>query len=494
MQSQSVLPYSDLTISRPLGIVEYLWLSSRGMRGFMDMFTVVALDCSDRHVTHKDVETAFSIIRLRHPLLGSRLSRTSSSPLPELMYAVPMTDAHAIREARANLEFGTFQDRDTAMSTLRERGIKSPPSTAIDVRSSMSFIVWLEGIGSSSGQHVIGLLIPHFITDARRKLGVLHEMMELLAAPERLQSELAQLCATAAVSIQLPAPLDSKVPDLSACSADELRKAREVFDELTKFSKMPRSGLVPDGTPDEDKYAGRALHHTFSPDQTTSILRACKVLGVTITSLILSAMAFATLPRKDAQRSGDQTTSNSDDDVRHFHATVLVDLSTRLPEPPSGGDNVTLWVGSSPVFMQTPGSSTAQHEGIDAIWAVAKQCRERHAAYLQSPYFWHFNELYASMTMAPWNPVPEGKAFLPAFSSLGDCSNLLSSSNGIDIVDIAFAGTVSPEAVVAVAWTYKGMLNYQLRHNASRTTATLIDPFFQRVVDILMKASLEDVA
>ena len=133
-------PYAHLresktTYRRPLGQNEIGYALVRGPRGYADSFSIVPLACSGGHtIADDEVVEACAALRLRHPLLASKVAYSTEKP-PELVVHSPMTAAHALREARAQIDFHAFHDHDAATQALQNRWLSASPEDALDLRN-----------------------------------------------------------------------------------------------------------------------------------------------------------------------------------------------------------------------------------------------------------------------------------------------------------------------------------------------------------------------
>lgn len=233
-------PYAHLresttTYSRPLGRNEIGYVLVRRARGYADSFSIIPLACSgDYTITDDVVVQACAALRLRHPLLASKVAYSTEKP-PEIVYHSPITKAHALREARAQIEFHAFHDHDAATKALHDRWLSATLEDALDLRNGTCSLYWGRDIDPRSGRYILGFMTPHFITDGKRRLNLVRCMVELLTTPGRAEKELATHFSGKTPIVDLPPSLDDLLPDMGAPDFREIGKAKAAFDELIKF-------------------------------------------------------------------------------------------------------------------------------------------------------------------------------------------------------------------------------------------------------------------
>ena len=95
----ALLRESTTTRRRPLGQNELAYVLIRGPCGYFDSFSIIPLICASAHsITDDEVIHACAALRLRHPLLASKVAYSTEGP-PEFVIHSPMTEVHALREA-----------------------------------------------------------------------------------------------------------------------------------------------------------------------------------------------------------------------------------------------------------------------------------------------------------------------------------------------------------------------------------------------------------
>lgn len=243
-------PYAHLresttTYRRPMGLNEIGYALVRGPRGYVDSFSIIPLACSGGHtITDDEVVQACAALRLRHPLLASKVAYSTEKP-PEIVYHSPMTEAHALREARAQIEFHAFHDHDAATEALRDRWMSATAEDALDLRNGTCSLYWGRDIDPHSGRYILGFMTPHFITDGKRRLNLVRCMLELLTTPGRATKELTAHFSGKTPIVGLPPSLEGLLPDQGAPDLSEIGKAKAAFDELIKFRSKVRATSCP---------------------------------------------------------------------------------------------------------------------------------------------------------------------------------------------------------------------------------------------------------
>ncbi|KAI0942929.1 hypothetical protein AcV7_002211 [Taiwanofungus camphoratus] len=270
------------------------------------------LDCVDSPpISDEHVVVACALLRLHHPILASQVVDTDS--VPHYVYTSPLTEVHALRQTEAQIKFETFEDRDAAAVLLRDRWGGLDPRDALDMRTEVCTIHWSRHASGLRSQYVLGIHATHFTSDARGFFIVIRQFLERLAAPARAQAELAQELPNIVSSIELPGPIESFLPYLTACSVDEQTKCRNAYSVLMTSSSLAgsicdyfrlvsdiagqqsQSGLVPDGSLKEDVVDTGTLHHVWSEAETVIILRTCKAHSVSTAQLASVTMAVSSI-------------------------------------------------------------------------------------------------------------------------------------------------------------------------------------------------------
>ncbi|KAH9829910.1 uncharacterized protein C8Q71DRAFT_394269 [Rhodofomes roseus] len=499
----------SLTYSRPLGPTELGCLLPRGARGYTDTFTIASLACSGGHtITDDEVIHACAALRLRHPLLASTIAFHPAQP-PEFVYASPLTKAHALREARAQIEFHTFADQDAAAEALRDQWLSLDPEGALDLRYGTCSLYWARDVDPRAGRYIFGLMMAHSVTDGRRKANIVRCMLELLATPGRAQRVLGAHFAGETPIVEIPPTLDSLLPDMSKADPAELAKAKAAFDEFVKLRRRPLFGFVPDGDAAENNIQPRFVRQTWSTEQTKLILKACKAQGVTITHFANAASVFASVQcaSRGAVPPGDSSGSGgSPEDCYYFDLCQAMDTNAKLPRLSSNGETETaLRCTTYPIVLAVPRAAFASSTS-DALWDAARQYRARHEAYVDSPYLWYFAPFYGAIAAENYMAQMAGGAFIPYVSSLGDMKSVLparypvqpsrAAVNGtasktqvvsaeIRVLDQIQTGKALPHSAAFLLYTFDDRLNLQFKWNAGHMSDGIMRSFFDRVVEII---------
>lgn len=228
------LQETALTFSRPMAPSEFSYIIVRGRLGYGDSYTVLQLASTGGHsITDDEVVYACASLRLRHPLLASKVNFNSPT-IPELNFTSPLTQAHAVRAARAQIEFHTFDDQEVAAAALCERWLSTEADDVLDIRDATCSLYWAKSIDPKAGQYIFGLRTTHFITDGRRRLNLVRCFMGLLATPGRARKELAAHFSGKTPLVEMPPTLESLIPKSELSEAEDA-KAKAAFEELVKF-------------------------------------------------------------------------------------------------------------------------------------------------------------------------------------------------------------------------------------------------------------------
>ena len=223
-----------LTFSRPLGNNEFSWVRVRGQLGYADSYTIALLSCTGSHaIADEEVVAACATLRLRHPLLGSKVT-FSSAHFPELSFTAPLTESHALRSARAQIEFHTFDDQDAAAGALSNLWMSTLADEVLDIRDATCSLWWGKSAEPAAGTYVFGLRTTHFITDGRRRLNLVRCFIELLASPGRARMELAAHFAGKTPRVGMPPALESLWSKVEH-SDEEVTRAKVAFGEIVKY-------------------------------------------------------------------------------------------------------------------------------------------------------------------------------------------------------------------------------------------------------------------
>ncbi|KZT64131.1 hypothetical protein DAEQUDRAFT_769964 [Daedalea quercina L-15889] len=493
------VPEAGLTTSRPLSMGEFIYVATRQGGGMADPSTIVPLECSGGHViTDDEVVAACAVLRLRYPLLASNVTLFNA---PHFVVNMPLTPAHALRMAKDQIEFHTFEDQEQAVVALRDEWLAFDPDKALDIRERTCALWWGRDADQKSGKYVFGLITTHFVTDNRRRLNLVRRFLELLAKPGQAQAELGAHFASKAPPAPIPMSTEQLKPELNM-DDEELRNAQAAFDQL------PMSGIsadVPGSASASAVPIPRILRKVWSTEDTTRILRACKAHGVTITHLVNVASAMSSVYDSVPSNAAPE---NPDDDAFYFETSQAIDLTAKVPKPmngPADGDmEAAVRIELYPVIFRVPRTAITNTSSSAHVWEISKQFKARNDAFVQSPYFWHFLPMHFRRVTEGYNAKLAGLPALPFMSSLGDLKSVLparypvwtagAAANGdaeaeIRVTDNWTAGRIDPFSLVYHLFTFDGRLHLQFRYNVNRTSDALIKPWFDRVVDTVSRSA-----
>lgn len=272
------------------------------------------------------------------------------------------------------------------------------------------------------------------------------------------------------------------------------------------------SGIVPDGS--LSAFVPRIMRKAWTREETSRILGACKAHGVTITHLANIASALSAFNSDGSRVSAN---GNGEDSTVYFDFCQPIDLATKIREHSSGQANsemeAAVRIGLYPIVLGIPRSAVtdaARNPSIH-IWTLARRFKEQNDVFVKSPHFWRFLAMYDALVVELYKAKLAGRPVLPFMSSLGDLKSLLPAqyaiheaesegahTNGhsvaaegakIRITDMWVAGRLDTLALACHLFTFDGRLHLQLRYNANRTSPAMMEPWFDRVVDIVTQAA-----
>ncbi|CCM07130.1 uncharacterized protein FIBRA_09466 [Fibroporia radiculosa] len=499
----SSLTESVLTTSRPLGESELSYAVPRQSSGFNDSHTIVPLDIPAGHpIYDEEVILATAVIRLRHPLLASRVSFTGA--VPHFVCDTPITEASAVHNAKSTIAFSTFRDRNAEAAALQVQYVNPDPRHVFDIRSTVYAISWSKGVGIAEGQYILGMQTTHFVADARIRMNVVRHLLELLSSPGRAQAELAAFFALPLKPLQIPEPLEKLIPDIDPA---EYAKGKQAFDELMEGSSKPLHGITlqVDGAIGKAMFKPTLLHHAWSPSESAKILRACKARGVTVTHVCTAAMAIACI--QDATTPEAQ--QNATDDDLYFNASLAMDLSSRFqPTTNSTEYETATRIGMLTMFIHAPRSAASSADRLSALWLLAGQCKKISSAFTQSPYLWTFLKEAREVIVKGYYTRVAGQPYVPFITSMGDCTKVLpqrypvessnttghsTSHRELVVVDLLVGTKADLNTDVMRLWTYDGKLHLQFGYDSSRRNPDSVILYFQRVSETLTLIGLEEM-
>lgn len=224
---------SAQVVSRPFGITERYFLDIRGPHGYSDPFITISIDTSSStaRISNEQVVLTWAAIRLRHTLLASRVQSTPQGP--SFVYLPPLTKAHALRQARMNIDFEEESDRATWLGALHNRWWGNALDDVLDIRSEIYKLAWLEEAGHEPGgerRYAFGIQTTHFAVDGLGMCDVAGQFTELLADPGRAEAELDEYFANP--KPRLPDAYENLLPEPDAAFPEEKQKALEAYKAL----------------------------------------------------------------------------------------------------------------------------------------------------------------------------------------------------------------------------------------------------------------------
>ncbi|KAF9819154.1 hypothetical protein IEO21_02325 [Rhodonia placenta] len=492
--SMSAMTETILTTSRPLGQAELWFLSRRQSRGLLDVHNVLTLQTSGGYsITERDVGLAFAVTCLRHPILTTRVSFTSSPPA--FVCATPLTAKHALKASRSLIDFNTFQDVREAASAIHDAWSSSDGEHAIDVRDATCAVWWSKGIGRAEGQYLFGLQMAHFAADGRGRMNVMRHFLELLASPDMARAELSRFYADIAQPLHIPESLEELLPDVSSLSSDDITKGKETYEEYARWHSKPMVGLRLDRTDDTENIDPRMCVHVWSQSKSFAILHACKARGVTVTHLAIAAMALAALYDNQYREQ-----AAGDEGAYYFTAWSVLDLSPRLQPPTDGYEpGTTTRAVAFPVFLYLVQPEAAEPA---PLWSLAVQCRDQFASFTKSPHFWQLIHRVRPLLVQNHIDRMSGRPTLPFMSSVGDCTKVLPVSlpgavggpqestdqpPKIKVVDLSYGIRSDATSFGLHLITYDNRLSLRFVYNGLRADPAAMDAYFGRIIEIVSR-------
>ena len=258
------------------------------------------------------------------------------------------------------------------------------------------------------------------------------------------------------------------------------------------------SGLSLEGPASADGIVARCIRHVWNQEETSSILKACKAQGVTITALVNSASALASV------RGTPEPNNPPADDAYYFEFSQAIDLTSKVPRTSTNGEVETaIRILVYPIILPVPRATAHSADTSRAVFDVAREFKARNAEFVQ--YFWHFLDMYRPFLGQRYmsNLSGASKPLMPYMSSLGELKTLLPSrypvthpehnDNGADgrtpaeiiITDQTTAGRMDPQMVSFLLYTFDGKLHLQFKWNAGRLREASVCPWFKRTIDII---------
>ncbi|KAH9940267.1 hypothetical protein B0H21DRAFT_893726 [Amylocystis lapponica] len=493
----------DTTSSRPLSASEQFYVAWRHGVGAGDALPLITLDCSPATpISDANVIVAWAVLRLRHPMLASRIKFATSGA--EIVCSSARTQARAIALAEACIEFALFDDRDHAVEALRAQFGGRNPQRTTDIRAEMR-VVWYKDTTGERGQYIFGMQTAELDAHFADSTG-------------------------AVLPPKIPQPVENIFLDLSAYDTEERPKVKEAVDKIIRKADVLRCGLAYDGSEIQSGADHRCIRRTFSELDTALILRACKVHGVTVTQFFLASWAVAAIEigheeTKDGvhKRPGLSLQNGS----YHFNNLLVIDLAPFIKVLPGNNDiapNISLQLASYISTISISHTTFTQFNCSAVVWGAARRAKADHAAFLQSPYFWHLiihlhipiRDEFSGMSFSDSQEepvvVPRPHPLMPSISGMGDISTLLpssiSASPGADpdcardglfesdgrtirIADMMICVRSPPAYGVSHVWTFNGKMTLQLTYDCASFSPARGDKFFGRVADIVAQVAAQ---
>ena len=235
------------------------------------------------HFTLEQLETAFSGLGRRHPLLAVRAARRADGRPYFTDEGVPPISVRIVERATDDDWVGEV-----------ERDIQRPSNYLVEPQMRC---IWLRGPDTSD----VVLVCDHLLADGRAGVIALRDLLDLLEAPTR------------AVKPLIAPPIHELVPlDVVA----QIKAAAVGLPELASVRELPRP--APNSAP-SDGSPVRIMPFTLTADETAALVRRCRAEGVTVQAALCAA--FLT---PFAERQPDRP-------VRR--AEIPVDLRPRLVRP-----------------------------------------------------------------------------------------------------------------------------------------------------------------
>ncbi|KAF8167602.1 hypothetical protein B0H34DRAFT_645497 [Crassisporium funariophilum] len=291
--AHGIIHISDPHVERKLGDTEASYFLPSRENGVNDMYLHLGCHVPERFVERHRVSVVWAIMRLRHPLLASKVIMYDYEDI-RFAYDVPISPAKALSEAERNLEYRTQSKADLIDSYL------NGPRTLSNERLSY-LVVAHDSSPSENGQDSVRnydflFCATHFLGDGMALHQFANDFFGLLGGPSDQAALMVRLAAEWSIrctsSIGKPPTLPSSMEDrLPPAPISRFRDAvsRVDFDlEQRKFigghtfprrSKLPLNTIVPTISLDREK--------------TKVILRSCKTRGVSISSALFAICNIA---------------------------------------------------------------------------------------------------------------------------------------------------------------------------------------------------------
>ncbi|KAF8589400.1 hypothetical protein K439DRAFT_1658001 [Ramaria rubella] len=276
---------SPNTFSRPLGDSEYAFFRSSST-GLGDMFLHLALRAPIDMMRRERVRVAWSIVRIAHPLLMSKIRMEEDVRSAKFSFTLPRDAQGALDEADRALEYVRSSKEDLIFNYM------NGPRMLSNEHISHLIISRTTNEYENENDHHIFMCAPHFTGDGTSLHQATHELLVLLASTRsdaelyrELEGQLQRVRPSwpsllpPAFETRLKAP--SSPLGRAACTVNFLQtQQREVGAHI-----FPREQRAPQRT--------RLIEHVFSEEETKTILAVCKQNGVSINNALVAVCCVA---------------------------------------------------------------------------------------------------------------------------------------------------------------------------------------------------------
>ncbi|CAA7265890.1 unnamed protein product [Cyclocybe aegerita] len=276
-------------VERQLGETEVSYFLPSRESGVNDMYLHLGCRASASLVQRERVALVWAIMRVRHPLLASRVTMHGYHDI-RFEYNAPLSPFEALEEANRALEY-RFQTKDELISSYL-----NGPRTLSSNR--LSYLVVSSSESEQEGEQDYHFLIcaTHFLGDgmalhqfANDFFGLLGGSLDLASLGQKLSDEWSQrIKSDGDKGPTLPSSVEDRLPQAST-SRWSRATARVDFDQaqrkligghsFPRAKKGPRHTIVPTVS--------------FERDVTKTILKTCKARGVSISAALFAICNIA---------------------------------------------------------------------------------------------------------------------------------------------------------------------------------------------------------
>ncbi|KAJ7631066.1 hypothetical protein FB45DRAFT_747482 [Roridomyces roridus] len=274
------------SLERPLGDTEVSYFLPSRESGVNDMYLHLGFRAPPEIMRRNRVSLVWAILRLKHPLLASRVEMHSYKDI-RFVYMTPESVLEALESADASLEYRS-QTKDDLIDTYL-----NGPRTLANERLSYLIISQVE-----EQEFDFLLCATHFLGDGMALHQFANDFFSLLAsgrADEDLESMLTEEWYGRwggnkhdSVGVSLPASLEERLPPMSpgrfcrAVSRVDYAKSQEKLiggQSFPRRSGHPRKTVVPT--------------ISIDPERTKQILKKCKAQSTSISSAMFAICNIA---------------------------------------------------------------------------------------------------------------------------------------------------------------------------------------------------------